>query len=339
MSSWVIGGGAECDVVVDSPLASSRHCRLSRTADGYILDDLGSTNGTYVDGVRITSSMRVTPGNQITLGRTVPMPWPADVVRYITIGRREENDVVLHDPRVSSRHARLIVVVGSQILIEDLGSANGTFINSPDRRVNAAVPMLDTDIVCFGTFAVPAAQLLSRLIEAEPVAPPPPPPSPPDLASVPPVSKPLPKTPWEWPAAVPRRKRSSTSRRRSKRTQEAAQDSGQRLADTFPLNRWAVVLLAKALVLAVLVVLIFGRSAAESINSANWSRVGHAIASTTFALALLAIWLGCSAATLESAAGRSSSTVEGVDSTKPVRSRGARLLVLIALSAWGCAWS
>ena len=304
MRSWVIGNSADCDVVVDSPLASSRHCQLTQTPDGYILDDLGSTNGTYVDGLRITSSIRVTPGNEITLGRTVPMPWPAEVVRYIRIGRVAENDIVLYDARVSSRHARLIVVAGSQTLIEDLGSANGTFLNSPDRRVTGAVPLLETDIVCFGTFTVPAAQLLSRSIEVV-QAPPPPPPT---LLPVPTVSEPLPEPTRERPAVAPGL-----------------------------VNRWVVVLLAKALVLAVLVVLIFGRQAAVPITQANWSSVGQAIASTTFALALVAIWLGCSVATLESAAGRSLSTVDGVDSTKQFLSQGARLLVLIALCAVGCA--
>ena len=93
MRSWVIGSSADCDVVVDSPLASSRHCQLTQTADGFILDDLGSTNGTYVDGVRIASSTRVTPANEITLGQTVPMPWPAEVVNYIT-----------NRPRTRQRH-------------------------------------------------------------------------------------------------------------------------------------------------------------------------------------------------------------------------------------------
>ena len=129
MRSWIIGNSADCDVTVDSRLASSRHCQLSQTADGYILDDLRSTNGTYVDGVRIASSTRVTPANEITLGQTVPMPWPAEVVNYIKIGRVPGNDIILDDQRVSSRHARLIVVAGSQTLIEDLDSANGTFIN------------------------------------------------------------------------------------------------------------------------------------------------------------------------------------------------------------------
>jgi pSer/pThr/pTyr-binding forkhead associated (FHA) protein len=303
MRSWIIGNSADCDLVVESPLASSRHCQLTQTADGYILSDLGSTNGTYVDGLRIASSTRVTPGNQITLGRTVPMPWPAEVVKYIRIGRGEENDIVLHDARVSSRHARLIVVAGSQTLIEDLGSANGTFLNSPDRRVSAAVPLLETDIVCFGTFTVTAATLLSRSIEVERAAPPPP-----FLPPAAPASEPVPKRIPERPVIAPGL-----------------------------VNRWSAVLLAKVLVLAVLIVLIFGRQAAVPITPENWSSVGQAIASTTFALALLAIWLGCSVATLELARGRSLSMVEGVDWTKQLLTLGARILVLIALCAVGCA--
>ncbi len=155
---------------MDSRLASSRHCQLSQTADGYVLEDLGSTNGTYVDGLRITSPTRVTPANQLTLGRTVPMPWPAEVVRYIQIGRVAGNDIVLNDSRVSSRHARLILVAGSETLIEDLGSSNGTFLNSPDHRVIGAVPLKKTDIVCFGTFTVPAARLMSSVVIPEPAA-------------------------------------------------------------------------------------------------------------------------------------------------------------------------
>ena len=65
MRSWVIGSRADCDVVVDSPLASGRHCQLTQTPDGLVLEDLGSTNGTYVDGNRITAATRdhARPGN------------------------------------------------------------------------------------------------------------------------------------------------------------------------------------------------------------------------------------------------------------------------------------
>jgi hypothetical protein len=76
MRSWVIGSSLDCDVVVDSPLASGRHCQLTQTADGFLLNDLGSTNGTFVNGVRLAGSTRLRTADSITLGRTVPFPWP-----------------------------------------------------------------------------------------------------------------------------------------------------------------------------------------------------------------------------------------------------------------------
>ena len=105
---------------------------MTQTPEGLILEDLGSTNGTYVDGHRITAATRVTPAQEITLGQTVAMPWPSELVRFLRIGRVAGNEIVLDDPRVSSRHARLMIVAGSEALIEDLGSSNGTFLNSVD---------------------------------------------------------------------------------------------------------------------------------------------------------------------------------------------------------------
>jgi hypothetical protein len=46
----------------------------------------------------------------------------------LTIGRADDNDVVIRDGRVSRRHAR-IVADGSGFAIEDCGSSNGTFVN------------------------------------------------------------------------------------------------------------------------------------------------------------------------------------------------------------------
>ncbi|HLB59051.1 MAG TPA: FHA domain-containing protein, partial [Bdellovibrionota bacterium] len=45
-----------------------------------------------------------------------------------TIGRNPNNEIVLHSPAISKQHARL-TVKGRQVIIEDLGSANGTFVN------------------------------------------------------------------------------------------------------------------------------------------------------------------------------------------------------------------
>ena len=53
-SSLVIGRADECDLRVVDGGVSRRHCRIERTDGGYILVDLGSRNGTLLDGQRIT---------------------------------------------------------------------------------------------------------------------------------------------------------------------------------------------------------------------------------------------------------------------------------------------
>ena len=130
MRAWDIGTGANCDVIVESPLVSARHCQLTQTDEGYFLHDLGSTNGTYVKGVRITSPTRIGRGASITLGKTVPMPWPRELVRFVQVGRLADNDIVVNDKRVSGHHARLTIIEGFEIRVEDCGSSNGTFLNS-----------------------------------------------------------------------------------------------------------------------------------------------------------------------------------------------------------------
>src|SRR5437764_3538901 len=99
MRTWIIGSGADCDLVVARPTVSGCHCRLTETSDGYLLEDLGSSNGTYVNGVRITSATRVSAADAITLGLTTLMPWPvvagAPGVAVLRIGRDADNDIVL----------------------------------------------------------------------------------------------------------------------------------------------------------------------------------------------------------------------------------------------------
>ena len=163
MRSWDIGTGADCDVVVNSPLVSARHCQLTQTADGYFLNDLGSTNGTYVNGMRITAPTRLNHGASITLGKTVPMPWPPELVRFVQVGRLADNDIVVDDKRVSGHHARLLIIEGFEIRVEDCGSSNGTFLNSVKQKVTGPTRILESDTLYFGTLAVPVAQLLAGL--------------------------------------------------------------------------------------------------------------------------------------------------------------------------------
>jgi pSer/pThr/pTyr-binding forkhead associated (FHA) protein len=67
----LIGRAADAAIQIDSPGISRRHARLVVSAGEAALEDLGSKNGTYVNGRRITASCRVGDGDEIRLGATV----------------------------------------------------------------------------------------------------------------------------------------------------------------------------------------------------------------------------------------------------------------------------
>jgi len=66
-----IGRGEQNDVALDGDeFASARHVRIEPRRDGVWLRDLGSTNGTYVNGVRIDGARRLSPGDVVRVGET-----------------------------------------------------------------------------------------------------------------------------------------------------------------------------------------------------------------------------------------------------------------------------
>src|SRR5262249_53488104 len=64
----VIGRRTGCDLRVPSASVSRRHCRLSFRDDCLVVEDLQSANGTYLNGVRITDSQVVEPGDRLEIG-------------------------------------------------------------------------------------------------------------------------------------------------------------------------------------------------------------------------------------------------------------------------------
>ena len=77
-TSWLIGRAEDCDLRVADLSVSSRHCRLTRQGDGYTLEDLKSTNGTFLNGNRIAPGKPVwiPEGARVILGAQAEMPWP-----------------------------------------------------------------------------------------------------------------------------------------------------------------------------------------------------------------------------------------------------------------------
>ncbi len=70
----VIGRGSEADIIIDDPGVSRRHLEIRVTPDAVIATDLGSTNGTYVEGHQVPAATLV-DGNTVTIGRTRILFW------------------------------------------------------------------------------------------------------------------------------------------------------------------------------------------------------------------------------------------------------------------------
>jgi len=67
-SAIVVGRDASCDVAIDSGYVSRRHARIERTLLGYTVADMGSSNGTFVNHVRIETPTLLARGDEIELG-------------------------------------------------------------------------------------------------------------------------------------------------------------------------------------------------------------------------------------------------------------------------------
>ncbi len=66
-----IGRGAGCGVSIDDAHVSKLHARLTPQDGEWVLEDLGSTNGTSLDGDRVVRPTAIRPGGRITIGEIV----------------------------------------------------------------------------------------------------------------------------------------------------------------------------------------------------------------------------------------------------------------------------
>jgi len=184
-SEVIIGREDNIGLTIPSSAVSRRHARVTRDKDGYTLEDLGSSNGTYVNGQKLAGSRLLKSGDQIRLGQAITLlyeaPKPAVVVDdnktvvgmvssalpfsgsmqtiigvdprlsqprsavppqlvvtiaggnsqthtltspSLTIGRLDENDIVIPSQIVSGRHARLERVNGSYQLVFEPAARN-----------------------------------------------------------------------------------------------------------------------------------------------------------------------------------------------------------------------
>ena len=68
----VLGRQKDCDCVIDDPLLSRHHCRVTADESGDCwLEDLSSTNATYLNARKLQEKMRLQYGDRIVIGNTI----------------------------------------------------------------------------------------------------------------------------------------------------------------------------------------------------------------------------------------------------------------------------
>jgi pSer/pThr/pTyr-binding forkhead associated (FHA) protein len=67
----LIGRGPDAAIRLEDDYVSTRHARIAASGDQWFVEDLGSTNGTYIGAVRITQPTTITLGTQVRIGKTI----------------------------------------------------------------------------------------------------------------------------------------------------------------------------------------------------------------------------------------------------------------------------
>jgi serine phosphatase RsbU (regulator of sigma subunit) len=119
-----IGRSRESDVFLPDQWLSRHHAEIRRQGDVYFLQDLGSKNGTLLNGTRIRQQSRLKPGDVITLGEhTLTFSWPAleeedddpgEPLGTQILPAREISDIITKpalDPEALLRQNRLLKVL------------------------------------------------------------------------------------------------------------------------------------------------------------------------------------------------------------------------------------
>ncbi len=138
----IIGRDAGCDIPIDDPSASRRHARFSATPQGYLVEDLGSKNGTLVNELPCTSKL-LKDGDEVQIGSTLVSYQEATAA---TVG----SVVVAEDitesgtPRYVSRNTRLLLPQKRLELIYEV-SARLTTLQGQDQLFETVMD------ICFDT--------------------------------------------------------------------------------------------------------------------------------------------------------------------------------------------
>lgn len=144
-----IGSSPTSDIQMTSTFVSSAHAEITLLDGGeIILEDLGSTNGTFVGDKRIRANQEITirrgdrvrfADTELVWSRVPSLPSNTSYSRIVNIGTNYRNDVQINSGAVSRFHATLKIDKKGKAFLVDNGSKNGTKVNGI--RISKDTPM------------------------------------------------------------------------------------------------------------------------------------------------------------------------------------------------------
>ena len=103
----IVGREPINDVMFPDPEVSRRHCRIVQQKGEYFIEDLNSTNGTFVNGRRIYEITRLSSGDIVDFGETVRV-----VFEYL-LPMSDEQEALISDPRLQAYRDPALAQAGS----------------------------------------------------------------------------------------------------------------------------------------------------------------------------------------------------------------------------------
>lgn len=171
--TMVIGRDPSTDVHLDNRALSRRHAQIEKRGAAIWVRDLGSQNGTYVNGERIVEPRPLAGGDVIEVGRyrvllegveearadtpVLTLTGPEGKHRFamvgdeIIIGRAPSCDIAIGHKSISRRHLRISIENGT-FIAEDLGSQNGTRLHG--KRISGPTAFRPGDQLQMSDFTI-----------------------------------------------------------------------------------------------------------------------------------------------------------------------------------------
>ncbi len=141
-----IGAMEDNDLVLDDETVSRNHCKIFLEGDQYMVSDLDSTNGTFVNRIRVREAF-LRPDYIVTMGKTELRFAPVDEnLRIIPSDKERYGDIIGRDPKMREIYAILekIAPTDATVIVE---GETGLLVEpgQPDRLADALRTLLDDE--------------------------------------------------------------------------------------------------------------------------------------------------------------------------------------------------